>query len=360
MSCLGELPKCLSSGLDSLYLSVFLDVSTGLLDFDELEYLKRRAATNSDRFAEISLGGETFALKPYGRKPYRYVLGNDVFEIRLAERMHPACFVQFLSKGLWHLGLDGALERFDDWCELLELPRFREDVPSRADWAFDFHLPARDFGPDDFVSNAKKDAQYRENGFIQTFTIGRDQVVMRVYDKIAEIEQQSGKTWFFDLWGTRSDVWRVEAQVRRARLREGGIETIADLKAYQNDLLRELTTRHTTLRIPTGDSNRSRRPLHPLWQSLQNEIQKLPQTGLVQSIASQNELSYRWHILLRSLYGTTKALAAIEALSHADGEISDLDGLISRLPHYLDDLHRPMSWNDEIQKRITAHELGQW
>ncbi len=188
------LPAALINGLDSLYVSYFLDMTTGKLDFEELEYQKQRLKADKGRqFIEISLGSETFALRPYGRNRYAYVLANEAFEIRLTELMQPSCYVQFFSKALWTEGVGALLERFEAWRESLELRPRRPERVSRADWAFDFHLPSADFIADDFVSRAAKDATHRDNRAEQTFTFGKGDVVVRVYDKVAEIEQQSGK-----------------------------------------------------------------------------------------------------------------------------------------------------------------------
>ena len=57
-------PTLLLSGLDSLYVSCYLDVSGSNLDFDELAYLKERVqASRIDDFEEVELGSETLALK---------------------------------------------------------------------------------------------------------------------------------------------------------------------------------------------------------------------------------------------------------------------------------------------------------
>jgi len=67
------------------------------------------------------------------------------------------------------------------------------------------------------------------------------------------------------------------------RLMAAAISTLDDLEPLQGDLLRELATRHTRLCVPTSDSNRTRWPLHPLWQALQAHVETLPQTGHVRS-----------------------------------------------------------------------------
>ena len=127
--------------------------------------------------------------------------------------------------------------------------------------------------------------------------------MVRVYDKIAEINQQSGKSFFFQLWGVENSVWRVEFQVRRARLKQGGINTLDDMQERQGDILRELAGVHTTLRVPTGDSNRSRWPLHPLWNALQLHVSRMMQTGLVRDIDPTQALEYLRYQFVRCVVG---------------------------------------------------------
>ncbi len=63
-------------------------------------------------------------------------------------------------------------------------------------------------------------------------------------------------------------------------LKRFGIITFENLKDQQGDLLRYLATEHDTLRLPNGDSNPSRWPLHPLWVNLQSQIEKLNHLGI--------------------------------------------------------------------------------
>lgn len=254
-------PKLLLRGVDSLYVSYYLDMATGRLDWDDLAFQKERLKrTRDEKFSEIELGSERFALQPYGRHPYSYVLSNKAFQVSLGEHIKPGCHVHFLSEALWQYGVNGVLERFDEWSRSMDFRATQPETVSRADWAFDYDLPTVDFVPDDFVSRARKNSIWRENRCLQTVTFGSGDTVVRVYDKVAEIGQKSGKAWFFELWGQQQDVWRIEFQLRRERLRQAGINTTQELKDFQNDLLRELATSHTTLRCPNDDGNRSRYP----------------------------------------------------------------------------------------------------
>ena len=204
--------RLLLRGIDSLYVSFYLDTATSSIDWEDLAYRKERVRTEGREFSELPLGSESFALLPYGKKPYRYVLTNRAFEVRLGERMQPACHVQFFSEALWADGPDALETRLRDWCASLGLKHIQREVVSRADWAFDYHLPVIDFDARSFVSRATKDATHREHGKPQTFRMGQGEVVIRVYDKSTEIEQQSGKAWFFDLWGRKDQVWHMDSK----------------------------------------------------------------------------------------------------------------------------------------------------
>lgn len=144
------------------------------------------------------------------------------------------------------------------WAESVGLVPYREERLSRVDFSFDFELAQPDFDENSFVSVTVKDAQYRRGGQLQSLRFGEGATVLRVYDKAAEIAEQSQKTWFHALWGGDVPVWRVEWQVRKEALKPFGLRTVADLAERQGDLLRYLATAHTSLRVPTADSNRSR------------------------------------------------------------------------------------------------------
>jgi hypothetical protein len=354
-------PCCLLRGIDSLYVSFYLDLFTSELDFEDLAFRKQQAQSEySTSFVVVVLGSERFALLPFGKAKYKYVLANDLFEVRLSEGMQPSCHIQFYSKALWQCGLDELMERFERWRASLSIVTLRPEVISRVDWAFDFHDETMDFAADDFVTRSVKDAIYRERKQVQTFTFGRGDIVVRVYDKSAEIEQESGKVWLYDLWGRKDGVWRVEFQVRGPRLKAGNIRTIDDLKAFQNDLLRELATQHTTLRRPSGDTNRSRWPLHPLWQSLCAEIDELPQSGLIRSFDEAHALSWRLEKQLRALYGSLKGIAAVDQLRRGQTDVTPLPELMERVTRLLERHHSQTLWREDIERRITGYGLGQW
>lgn len=355
-------PKLLLRGIDTLEVSHFVNVGSSKLDFADLAAEQQRAKqSRKEGFVELSLGGEAFALRPYGRFPYTYVLSNEDLEVRLAEHMKPACLVRFSSKALWTQGLDSLASRFDRWCQSLELAPARVEAVSRADWAFDYQVAAVDFAAEHFVSRATKDAQWREHMAVQTFQFGKGQLVIRLYDKIAEITQQSEKAFFFDLWGCNAHVWRVEFQVRSERLREAGITTLDDLRTVQNDLLREIAENHTSLRLPTQDTNRARWPLHPLWKGLRADIETLPQTGLVRAYDPASTIEDRLYQQTKSVYGHLKGIAALLVAKREAKANPRLDQVLRLLERHLRKHHHQDDiWDQDIEARLKGWRLGQW
>ena len=270
-------------GIDTLQCAYYLRREPGsALDFTALLAQREAVRVSCSRDpAVVALGSSEFLLQPYGSASgYPLVLTNPDFKIECGEFNRPSFFVTFRSEALWRDSAARLQARFLEWANSVGLVLERPESVSRVDWAFDYHLPLRDFDESHFVSVASKDSKHREDRRLQTLMFGRDDVVLRLYDKVAEINQQSHKTWFYALWtGVCEDVWRVEWQVRKPLLRSFGIRTLDDLFERQGDVLRHLTSEHTTLRVPNADSNRSRWPLHPLWQDLQQRVAELDAIG---------------------------------------------------------------------------------
>lgn len=355
-----EAPRLLLSGLDSLYVSFYLDTATCSLDWDELAYAKERSGRERKvDVAEMVLGSERFALQPFGKHPYTYVLRNKDFEVRLSEGMQPSCYVQFMSEALWRETAAGLVHRFKAWCQSVDFTHIRPEIISRADWAFDYALPVVDFDPSHLVSRATKKATWTEHEAVQTIQVGQSHVVVRIYDKVAEIKQQSDKAWFFQLWGQDQDVWRIEFQVRGERLKAGGIRTFEDLQAFKTDLLRELASAHTTLRRPNGDTNRSRWPLHPLWRQLQGDILAGDETGLIQAYDPKAALEWRLDRNERSVMGYARNIGALFQLIDGEPLPLSFEDTWKRLGARIGSQISEPLWQTEVSKRSKAIGLGE-
>jgi hypothetical protein len=209
------------------------------------------------------------------------------------------------------------------------------------------------------VSLSSKDSQHREHRTVQTFTLGKGNIVLRVYDKVAEIRQKSAKVWFYELWGQEEDVWRIEWQVRKPILRAAGIKAFTDLLQSQGTLLKFLAEQHDTLRRPNADSNRSRWPLHPLWEDLQQQIRELHTLKSGEIDGESLVLDERLMRLTVSVYGYLKRTAAILCVKTEEKMLSHQEAY-AYLGSQVERLHERVTWEADIRKRIKAIELGEW
>lgn len=341
------------------YMEPGIDVS---IDFQMLASTKEAIRHSKSKSPlPVTLGNAEFLLYPSGSSSgYPFIISNELFKIELGEFNTPNFFVTYPSKALWQDSPYNLHKKFTNWASSVGYEQYMPETLSRVDYCFDYKLEEMDFNEDSFVSRASKDSKHRENGKAQTFTFGKDDIVLRVYDKVAEIEQQSDKAWFFILWGENKDIWRIEWQVRKDILKTFGIVTFQDLQERIGNLLQYLAEDHDTLRIKTEDSNRSRWPLHPLWVDLQENIKNLNALEVCEVYGQTASLEERKMQIIISVYGYLKRLAAIRCIQKKEKKISFddsgnyMNGLIK------DKLHEPLSWQMDVEKRVKEMQLGKW
>lgn len=353
--------KLLLSGLDTVECAYYLHPGSEC----KIDFAALREQREAQRHAKqagpqvMELGGLEFLLYPSGTKSgYPFLMANQDYTIQFGEFNHPSFFVKYSSLALWHKGAKRQHEQFQHWAESLGFVKVRSEGLSRVDFAFDLHLENIDFDEDSFITLADKDSQHRKNGTVQTFTFGRDEVVLRVYNKSDEVEEASGKYWLHPLWQEQTEnVWRVEWQVRKETLKRFGLRTFEDLFDGYGDLLRYLVREHTSLRSKTQDSNRSRWPVHPLWSLLADHIDELPAQGVyreVDALASLEETLMRMAI---SMEGYLKKVAAIECLKEGRPMLSQ-GQTIERLIPLLEKVHNNLTWREDVQKRMDQLRLA--
>lgn len=196
--------RLLLSGLDTVECAYYLREGLGC-GFDFAGLAAKREAMRASKQRDpciVSIGGKDFLLGRGGTQSgYPLVLKNAEQDIQCGEFNTPSFFVTYRSDALWHKGAQKLHAEFEAWAHNLRFSNPHDEGLSRVDFAFDFELPVIDFDEDCFVTQASKDAQHRKDRKVQTFRFGQGDVVLRVYDKSAEIAESSGKTWFHALWG---------------------------------------------------------------------------------------------------------------------------------------------------------------
>ncbi|MGB4812323.1 MAG: hypothetical protein WBP13_07595 [Methylophilaceae bacterium] len=356
--------KSLIYGFDTIecayYLGRMTDQGEHPLDFEYLAVQKEILIRSKVRKPlKIKLGCEEFLLASHGTSSgYPYLIQNDVFIVEFGELNKPNFFVKYRSIALWHYGAFALHERFLKWAASVGMQPYQPERLSRVDVAFDYFLPEIDFDQDNFVTSAKKDKQYRLNRTVQTFNIGEDQIVFRMYNKTDEVVQKSNKTWLYKLWGIDNNVWRVEFQVRKQMLRHVGIQTLLCLEDGQGDLMRLLVTGHTSLRVKSNDSNRSRWAIHPLWQDLVERVNQMQGLGVISVIDQKALLEERLKRMAISVYGYVKRIAAIDAL-YTGEEKSYMDEAFAHLQALITEIHDPLTWQQDVNRRVDEMRLSE-
>lgn len=331
------------------------------LDFERLAVEKEELRLSKSRKPKaIQLGCEEFLLAGHGTQSgYPFLIENDAFSIQFGELNKPNFFVTYRSIALWHASAVGVHERFIRWAESVGMHPYRQESLSRVDFTFDYQIHEIDFDETNFVSQAVKDVQHRKHGKVQTFRFGTEGIVLRVYNKTDEIDESSAKTWFYEIWGVDKDVWRIEWQVRKAFLRFHNIRTFSDLAKSQGNVVRMLVEQHTTLRTKNSDSNRSRWPLHPLWQDLSTLVSQLEGMDEVRELDMDAQLDERLMRIAISMYGYMKRVAAISSLQ-SNVQALSLQDASGRLNRILDQIHDPLTWQTDVERRMTEMRLGEW
>ncbi len=354
--------RLLLFGHDTVECSYYLRPLAGCgIDFGQLAYERENLRQSKSRDPKlVTLGGTEFLLHRSGSsRGFPFILSNLDWTIECGEYNSPSFYVTYRSEALWRDTASGQHQKFMQWVEAVGLRAYKPETLARVDFTFDCYLPVIDFDEDSVVSLSAKDSRYRNDRKLQTLGFGKGDVVLRIYDKVAEIAEKSHKTWLFDLWGMSEDVWRIEWQVRKDVLRRFGIRTLVDLEDQQGDLLRYLAHEHDSLRVKTEDGNRSRWPLHSLWITLHEHIRALNSQGIHREIDAEALLNVRMMRMAVSVYGYLKRIGAVHSIQHGES-FTGMDEAMRRLQQLMVKVHDPLTWKHDVEKRIDLIRLGQW
>jgi hypothetical protein len=232
------------------------------------------------RFDTGRMGATWFAKKPREKDPWG---------IRLSVKSRPLAL----------LGLDRVREEIDATCTTLGL-RYPPGGVSigRVDFAVDILAPDFTLDPTAFVIHARTNrkahtdlaemATNGPSGRYTSVTLGKmpgRQVIL--YDKREEVRKKHKPEWPL-IWNetlaclglppldlddrATSTVWRAELRLGKDGLRQ--THDIRGWGAFHEHLQEEMNrlAEDVTYRLPGTDSNRSRWPLHPIWQVVQQTV----------------------------------------------------------------------------------------
>lgn len=242
--------------------------------YEVLETRKKRAGATGVP-EEFVFQGDTFYLSPKGASFWSYVLRSDEMMLFVSRGGHmPPLKVKLLAQGLAEVGVGALWEKAKDigWLDFGLHP----NNCTRLDIALDYQ---GGFFTHEEMLNIVCPATFRpvypNTVNPETFQIGKGKAALRAYNKSAEIAAKQTNQWWKFVWrmcegyNPEQPVYRVEVQLRSEALKELGYRSVDHLieEAELRNLF-DYGLRWCSLRVPTGDSNKSRWPEDPRWTAL--------------------------------------------------------------------------------------------
>ncbi|MFW6026191.1 MAG: hypothetical protein ACOCRX_07600 [Candidatus Woesearchaeota archaeon] len=346
----------LAYGIDTLEMVFYGDIDSSIID--RLEHLKNRESNDGENTV-IKLGSQNFYVLPHGAKRYKYIIKNNLLNIKLTERIkndtYPNVYVRLSSEFLWLHSEEKAYKKLKNI-----LNTFMEiDIEkiSRVDIALDLEKVHNVFCStklkEYIVSKAKtRTASWEADGDAWSWYIGskKSNHFIRIYNKTKEIKKRK-KDFIKAIWNNNGyeggNVWRIELQCRAKTLREYSINDFKDLKDILPDLWRGFFQDWFTLR-KKDDSNNSRRTIFTLYKKyILSTFKCFGQlTGIIRDRSKKGKLDN----LINSAVGYMTSI----------GALCDINSLENLLYFIIQKTKEKLKSNDEylteIEKKIPKYQ----
>ncbi|MFT5700262.1 MAG: hypothetical protein ACI8ZB_003134 [Desulforhopalus sp.] len=279
-------PLTVVNGLDFLKVSFWLDWDSNTL-FRELESLKVHLQTGEEKtFPYHAPGGFDWNLHRKGTQNYSYRLTSGdltlMFNNRKSDGVVPNARLEIGSVSCWSPGFFTIYERIYSWLQALGATFVRESV-SEVHLAADFinvDIKSLEIENEDrWVSKVHKFDIHNHRRKLSGITLGKGNIMLRVYDKVLELQNSPHKQIVFsEIWNSipydKHPVTRLEFQLRRTVLKqfENKIETVKDLLFALNALWKYCTQSWSRFCKQTvnRNHNQSKALNSDFWQSVVN------------------------------------------------------------------------------------------
>jgi hypothetical protein len=342
--------ELLHAGFDGLKFTIMTEIPPALRDVLVDAKLE---ATRSNAQAVREIGGVALSVRRSGGMAFSAHTGDYGAEWYFLDPQNrppnnPGVTVDFRAFLLATGGLDAAEDHFRRCMDAFGIP-YADTLlrVSRVDFAVDllapWFAPNRDAlvappgtrvtehtGVDDTATQA---TGARVTG-LRAGAVANRQLV--IYDKRLEIMQQHKPGWL-PIWNAAlaarglppldladrdsSQVWRFELRMGSRQLRNRWeMRSWRDLREKVGDAYAEFCQRLRYTR-PTGDSNRARWPIHPLWQQVVGVVLrdlKDHRIGVLPDLVREANRAEHQRLLDRQILGLLVARAAASGVS-ADG-----------------------------------------
>ena len=349
-------------GIDSLYVSF-----AGELHLDQeanLEMLKKLAQADllaEQALSQIKLNDHLFEVKDKGTGMFPFTIEDNCYRINLSRRRAksmPMAYIKISSEYLTHKPL---LEIIADLTSVLSELGVIQSRPkvSRIDLFVDFASieNMESWHREAWVTRSEKINQYAVKGEFSGWSIGMGSgMAARLYNKLLEITT-SNKGYLVPLWNEagwdgETPIWRLEFELKRDILAQFDVQALNTTLANLNGLWSYATTEWIKLTIPSeADSNRSRWPIHPLWEYLSSVDFETSGGALTREFSAQRIPSDRR--LFDFGFSVISSFMAREGIHDLyDG----VEAFYRELYHYLNNraMNSGASFDDYVNERIAV------
>lgn len=346
-------------------------------------------ATRTSRDATIELNGVSFAVRRTGGMAFSVHTGEYGAEWYFLDpenrpANNPGVTVDFRAFLLATGGLNAAQSHFEDCMDALDIPYKATQLRvSRIDFAVDILAPW--FEPDRealVLPPGTKHREFRESDTTQTYstnasvtglTAGKiNNRQLTIYNKRAEVLAKRKMGWL-TVWNhTRqlalgepldlsirdeSRVWRFEMRMGSKRLRRHWeIVGWDDLRDRVGDAYSEYLNEMRYC-IPQSDRNRSRWPLHEVWETvtdvLSDDLIDMQSGADPAKVRKVNRAGHK-EMLDKLILGTLISRAAAEEVSWSSFE-RFIAGYVGRLTTL--SRRHPLSFQERIETAQNRYEF---
>lgn len=279
-------PQVANFGIDTLGIAFHIGFDHPEKIFPALAEMKRGLQASDEdechyKFGETDL--LSFNLQRTGTKQYPYSMSSGDITLRLTPQKHtgvkPNVFLEIGSISCQE-GLRDTIRRFKMWIHQIGGTIFREKV-SRLDPSVDVKIPIGETGIEDYHRHICRSSRYDlhvDDRKMTGLTIGRGDILLRIYDKIREMEKKQAyekQSFFSHLWGGKQEcMTRAEFQLRRGAIKrlfpvDSRVETILQLLPRIWKYLTEEWFRHTDREVDRENKHQSRCEVSNFWKIVQ-------------------------------------------------------------------------------------------
>jgi len=272
--------QILRSGVDSLYVSYLGELPAK--HENHLENLKSLAQSEDpmeQAKATWLLADHPFAIRGRGKGKFPFLLADNWYHLQVSRssaQKLPLVYAQIASELLTRSGVRASVRTLTNVVSVLAGKVIHPQI-SRVDLCVDFttNLDLGGIPTADWITRAVLQTQHFSKGQFSGYTFGLGgPLSCRLYDKTLEIEKSKKEylklLWAAQGWDEVSPVWRLEFQYRGPILREASVRSLEELENKMNGLWSYASCKWLQLKQSLeGDTNRTRWPLYPEWEALQ-------------------------------------------------------------------------------------------